>query len=45
MHKLTFRPFAQEDVQNIVEYYDEMTPMLSDLFLSELDYVINHIKK
>lgn len=44
MHKLTFRPFAQEDVQNIVEYYDEITPKLSDLFLSELDDAINHIK-
>lgn len=43
MCKLAFRPLAKKDIQNIVDYYDLITPKLSDLFLNELDESIDYI--
>lgn len=37
MSKLLFSSVAIKDVQEIVNYYDEINPKISDAFLDELD--------
>lgn len=37
MYKLLFSPIANNDIQDIVDYYDEINPILSDAFLVELE--------
>ncbi len=43
MHKLSIRPKAEQDIQKIVEYYDDFTPDLADDFLAELDTIYTYI--
>jgi plasmid stabilization system protein ParE len=35
MYKLRLRPLAKKDIQGIVDYYDEINPGLSDMFLED----------
>lgn len=44
MYKLRFLPIAKNDIQNIVDYYDEVNPTLSDAFLVELEQTIVFIQ-
>ncbi|MBA6151982.1 type II toxin-antitoxin system RelE/ParE family toxin [Gelidibacter maritimus] len=44
MHRLSFRPLAKDDIQNIIDYYDLINPKLADAFLLELEDSILHIK-
>ncbi len=37
MVNLSILPLAQGDIQALVDYYDAISPKLTDLFLSELD--------
>ena len=36
MYSLSLRPSAQKDIQQIVSYYDDINPLLSDRFLDEV---------
>jgi len=31
------RPLAQQDIQEVVDYYDDLNPKLADYFLAELE--------
>lgn len=44
MYKLSFRPLAQNDIQQIIDYYDEISPKLSMYFLNDLEIIISHIQ-
>ncbi len=44
MYKLLFRPSANNDVQEIVNYYDVIEIKLSDVFLKELENTLKYIK-
>ena len=39
------RPLAQQDIQEVVDYYDELNPKLADSFLAELEQCYNKIKQ
>ncbi|MCF6271207.1 MAG: type II toxin-antitoxin system RelE/ParE family toxin [Melioribacteraceae bacterium] len=43
MFKLSFRPSASNDVQEIVNYYDKLEIRLTDVFLKELEDTLKHI--
>jgi len=45
MRKLIFTNLAQDDIQGIVDYYDEINPTLTDEFLKELQIKKSHIEK
>ena len=45
MPSLSIRPSAKDDIQGIVDYYDDILPKITDNFLSELDIAINYIQK
>ncbi|NOX84588.1 MAG: type II toxin-antitoxin system RelE/ParE family toxin [Chlorobi bacterium] len=45
MHSLSIRPAAKNDIQDIVDYYDNLSPKLTDNFLNELDTCIEDIRK
>jgi len=44
MYKLTFLEDARKDIQNIVDYYDLINPILSDAFLNEIEKTVNFIQ-
>ncbi|MDB4290003.1 type II toxin-antitoxin system RelE/ParE family toxin [Flavobacteriaceae bacterium] len=39
------RPLAQQDIQEVIDYYDELSPKLADSFLAELEQCYNKIKQ
>lgn len=45
MYNLSLRPSAKDDIQDIVDYYDEVSVRLADDFLNELDDCIEKIRK
>ncbi len=45
MLNLSIRPIAEQDIQQIVDYYDNIMPDLTDSFLYELDEIYKHIKQ
>jgi len=44
MYSLRFRPLANNDIQEIVDYYDSLNPQLSEVFLKELGEIVKHIQ-
>ena len=44
MYNLRFRPLANNDIQEIVDYYDSLNPQLSEVFLKELGEIVKHIQ-
>jgi len=44
MYNLSFRPLANKDIQDIVNYYDLLNPELTKKFLKELDDTVKHIQ-
>ncbi len=44
MYNLSFRPLANKDIQDIVNYYDLLNPELTKNFLKELDDTVKHIQ-
>lgn len=44
MVRLTVRPLAQNDIQGIIDYYDEINPEISENFLNDLESTISNIK-
>ena len=45
MYDLSIRPDAQNDIQEVVDYYDEISQELADDFLNELDACMEEITK
>ena len=45
MYKLVFQPLAFKDIQEITNYYDLISPQLSNSFLNELEKAKDHIEK
>lgn len=45
MANFSTRPLAQQDIQEVVDYYDELNPKLADSFLAELEQCYNKIKQ
>ena len=39
------RPLAQQDIQEIVDYYDQINPKFADSFLTELEQCYDKIKQ
>ena len=44
MSKVLFSSIATKDVQEIINYYDEINPQISDVFLDELEETKNFIE-
>ena len=44
MYQLTFLPIAKIDIQEIVEYYDDINSILANAFLSELEQTKSFIQ-
>ena len=44
MNKISVRPLAQEDLREILLYYQEINLSIATNFLRETDECINHIK-
>ena len=45
MANFSTRPLAQQDIQEVVDYYDDINPKLADSFLVELEQCYNKIKQ
>jgi len=45
MHNILFSALAKDDIQNIINYYDEINPIITNSFLKELKVVKNHIQQ
>ena len=45
MTNFSIRPLAKQDIQEIVDYYDNINPKLADAFLADLERCYNKIKQ
>ncbi|GEQ84726.1 hypothetical protein ULMS_02340 [Patiriisocius marinistellae] len=45
MHKVSIRPLALADIDNIVDFYNDLNNTLSEDLISELDICIHTISK
>jgi len=45
MANFSTRPLAQQDIQEVVDYYDDINPKLADSFLVELEQCYNKINQ
>lgn len=43
MYNVFIRPLAKQDIQEIIDYYDQINPKLSDTFLADLENRFNQV--